>query len=243
MRKAAPKLCAACQAGSPGVFVGHAPGLVWPAYRAESLDERARPRPRRLLPSDGLRFGFWRSFLVSLLTGLVLSSIVILVSEEDSFSTRLGLCFVLSLPGWLAPLVWNRRAVALGAPGFWTVWGRFLKRLGLAAVALIALISLAFAIEGIRAAWAWQAVEAHLKQRREPLTFEDLVGPRVPDAQNFARHPLMDGLLSHTATNAPHLPVDWPAEDRGTPGSIAVSGAAFRRTQRRQSIAPHRARP
>jgi hypothetical protein len=33
------------------------------------------------------------------------------------------------------------------------------------------------------------------------LTFEDLVGPRVPDAQNFARHPLMDGLLSHTATN------------------------------------------
>ncbi|MEY3535061.1 MAG: hypothetical protein RLZZ582_637 [Verrucomicrobiota bacterium] len=155
----------------------------------------------RLLPSDGLRFGFWRSLLVSLLTGLVLSSIVILVSEEDSFSTRLGLCFALSLPGWLAPLVWNRRAVALGAPGFWTVWGRFLKRLGLAAVALIALISLAFAIEGIRAAWAWQEVEAHLKQRGEPLTFEDLVGPRVPDAQNFARHPLMDGLLSHTATN------------------------------------------
>ena len=155
----------------------------------------------RLLPADGVRFGFWRSLLVSLLTGLVLSSIVILVSEEDSFSTRLGLCFALSLPGWLAPLVWNRRAVALGAPGFWTVWGRFLKRLGLAAVALIALISLAFAIEGIRAAWAWQEVEAHLKQRGEPLTFEELVGPRVPDSQNFARHPLMDGLLSHTATN------------------------------------------
>jgi len=68
-------------------------------------------------------------------------------------------------------------------------------------VILAALISLAFAIEGTRAAWAWQAVEAHLKQRREPLTFEELVGPRVPDAQNFARHPLMDGLLSHTATN------------------------------------------
>jgi hypothetical protein len=155
----------------------------------------------RLLPADGIRFGFWRSLLVNLLTGLVLSSVVILVSEEDSFSTRLGLGFALSLPGWLAPLVWNRRAVALGAPGFWTVWGRFLQRLGLAAVALVALISLAFAIEGIRAAWAWQEVEAHLKQRREPLTFEELVGPRVPDAQNFARHPLMDGLLSHTATN------------------------------------------
>ena len=70
----------------------------------------------RLLPADGIRFGFWRSLLVNLLTGLVLSSVVILVSEEDSFSTRLGLGFALSLPGWLAPLVWNRRAVALGAP-------------------------------------------------------------------------------------------------------------------------------
>ncbi len=155
----------------------------------------------RLLPADGIRFGFWRSVLVSLLTGLALSSVVILVSEEDSFFIRLGLCFALSLPGWLVPLFWNRRAVAAGAPGFWTVWGRFLKRLGLAAVALVALISLAFAIEGIRAAWAWQEVEAHLKQRREPLTYEELLGPHVPDAQNFARHPLMDGLLSHTATN------------------------------------------
>ena len=155
----------------------------------------------RLLPADGIRFGFWRSVLVSLLTGLALSSVVILVSEEDAVSTGVVLCFALSLPGWLVPLFWNRRAVAAGAPGFWTVWGRFLKRLGLAAVVLAALISLAFAIEGTRAAWAWQEVEAHLKQRREPSTFEELVGPRVPDAQNFARHPLMDGLLSHTATN------------------------------------------
>ncbi len=155
----------------------------------------------RLLPTQDRRFGFWRSLLVSLLTGLALSAIVIRVSEEDSFFIRLGLCFALSLPGWLAPLFWNRRAVAAGAPGFWTVWGRFLKRLGLAAVILAALISLAFAIEGTRAAWAWQEVEAHLKQRGEPLNFEELLGPRVPDAQNFARHPLMDGLLSHTATN------------------------------------------
>ena len=155
----------------------------------------------KLLPTQDRRFGFWRSLLVSLLTGLALSAIVILVSEEDSFSTQLGLCLALSLPGWLVPFFWNRRAVAAGAPGFWTVWGRFLKRLGLAAVALVALISLAFVIEGTRAAWAWQEVEAHLKQRGEPLNFEELVGARVPDAQNFARHPLMDGLLSHTATN------------------------------------------
>ena len=155
----------------------------------------------RLLPTQDRRFGFWRSILVSLLTGLALSAIVILVSEKDSFFIRLGLCFALSLPGWLAPLFWNRRAVAAGAPGFWTVWCRFLKRLGLAIVVLVALISLAFVIEGTRAAWAWQEVEAHLKQRGEPLNFEELVGARVPDAQNFARHPLMDGLLSHTATN------------------------------------------
>ena len=155
----------------------------------------------RLLPTQDRRFGFWRSLLVSLLTGLALSAIVIRVSEEDAVSTRLGLCFALSLPGWLAPLFWNRRAMAAGAPGFWTVWGRFLKRLGLAVVILVALISVTFVIEGTRAAWAWQEVEAHLKQRGEPLNFEELVGPRVPDAQNFARHPLMDGLLSHTATN------------------------------------------
>jgi hypothetical protein len=155
----------------------------------------------RLLPTQDRRFGFWRSLLVSLLTGLALSAIVIRVSEEDSFFIRLGLCFALSLPGWLVPLFWNRRAVAAGAPGFWTVWGRFLKRLGLAAVVLAALISVACVIEGTRATWAWQEVEAHLKQRGEPMNFEELLGPRVPDAQNFARHPLMDGLLSHTATN------------------------------------------
>ena len=155
----------------------------------------------RLLPTQDRRFGFWRSLLVSLLTGLALSAIVIRVSEEDSFFIRLGLCFALSLPGWFVPFFWNRRAVAAGAPGFWTVWGRFLKRLGLAAVVLAALISVAFVIEGTRATWAWQEVEAHLKQRGEPMNFEELLGPRVPDAQNFARHPLMDGLLSHTATN------------------------------------------
>ena len=155
----------------------------------------------RLLPTQDRRFGFWRSLLVSLLTGLALSAIVIRVSEEDSFFIRLGLCFALSLPGWFVPFFWNRRAVAAGAPGFWRVWGRFLKRLGLAAVVLAALISVAFVIEGTRATWAWQEVEARLKQRGEPMNFEELLGPRVPDAQNFARHPLMDGLLSHTATN------------------------------------------
>ena len=155
----------------------------------------------RILPVHGHRFGFWRSLITSLLTGLVLSTVVILVSEEDSFSTRLGLGFALSLPGWLVPLIWNRRAVAAGAPGFWTVWGRRLRNAGVTAVVLAALVSLALAIEGVRAAWAWQAVEAHLKQRGEPLTFADLVGPKVPDDQNFAQHPLMAGTLNHTLTN------------------------------------------
>jgi len=137
---------------------------------------------------------------VSLLTGLVVSALVILVSEEDSFSTRLGLGFTFSLPGWLVPVFWNRRAVAMGAPGFWSVWRRRLQRLGLATVILAAVISLALAIEGTRAAWAWQAVETRLKQRGEPLTHDELLGPAIPADMNFAQHPLMAGILSHEAT-------------------------------------------
>ena len=64
------------------------------------------------LPADDHRFGFWRSLLVSLVTGLVLSPLVIQISEEDSFSLRLGLGLGLSPLGWLVPLFWNRRAVA-----------------------------------------------------------------------------------------------------------------------------------
>ncbi len=155
----------------------------------------------RILPADDHRFGFWRSLMISLLIGLVLSTVVIVLSEEDSLPLRLGLGFALSLPGWLLPLFWNRRAVAAGAPGFWTVWGRRLRNVGVVAVVFAAVVSLAFAIEGTRAAWAWQAVEARLKQRGEPLTFEELVGPRVRDDQNFAHHPLMTGTLSYAPTN------------------------------------------
>lgn len=83
----------------------------------------------------------------------------------------------------------------------WMVQGRTFQRWAITSASLVTVVFLAYAIEGARAARAWQAVEARLKQRGEPLTFEDLVGPNVPDDQNFARHPLMEGLLSHTATN------------------------------------------
>ena len=157
----------------------------------------------RLLPAQERRFGFWRTVIVGLATGAVLGTALILGLDDGSVSDlqRVGIPLACTLAGLPIPWLWNRRAVAAGAPGFWAAWGRFLRRLGLATVILATLISLTFATEGTRAAWAWQAVEAHLKQRREPLTFEELVGPKVPDDQNFARHPLMDGLLSHTATN------------------------------------------
>ena len=153
-----------------------------------------------LLPADDHRFGFWRSLLASLVTGLVLSTLVIQISEEDSFSLRLGLGLGFSMLGWLVPLFWNRRAVALGAPGFWAVWGRCVRRWTWAIAVVVTVMFLARAIEGFRAARAWQETEARLKQRGEPLTFEELVGPRAPDDQNFARHPLMAGILSHEET-------------------------------------------
>lgn len=153
-----------------------------------------------LLPADDHRFGFWRSLLASLVTGLVLSTLVIQISEEDSFSLRIGLGIGLSPLGWLVPLFWNRRAVALGAPGFWAVWGRCVRRWTWAIAVVVTVMFLARAIEGFRAARAWQETEARLKQRGEPLTFEELVGPRAPDDRNFARHPLMAGILSHEET-------------------------------------------
>jgi hypothetical protein len=153
-----------------------------------------------LLPADDHRFGFWRSLLASLVTGLVLSTLVIQISEEDSFSLRLGLGLGFSMLGWLVPLFWNRRAVALGAPGFWAVWGRCVRRWTWAIAVVVTVMFLARAIEGFRAARAWQETEARLKQRGEQLTFDDLVGPRAPDDQNFARHPLMAGILNHEET-------------------------------------------
>ena len=153
-----------------------------------------------LLPADDHRFGFWRSLLASLVTGLVLSTLVIQISEEDSFSLRLGLGLGFSMLGWLVPLFWNRRAVALGAPGFWAVWGRCVRRWTWAIAVVVTVMFLARAIEGFRAARAWQETEARLKQRGEPLTHAELVGPAIPTNQNFAQHPLMTGILSHEET-------------------------------------------
>jgi hypothetical protein len=158
----------------------------------------------KLLPADNRRFGYWRTFLASLTIGPVL--LVALGAAIDFLeirSVRLSPQFVLltPLPGLVVAWLWNRRAVAHGAPPVWMLRGRTFQRWAIAMASLVTAVFLAFAIEGARAARAWQAVEAHLKQRGEPLTYEDLLGPKVPDDQNFARHPLMDGLLSHTATN------------------------------------------
>ena len=160
----------------------------------------------KLLPADNQRFGYWRTFLASLTIGpLLFATLGVAVEYIGIQSVHLSEQFLLllltPLPGLLIPWLWNRRAVAHGAPPVWMLRGRTFQRWAIATASLVTAVFLAFAIEGARAARAWQAVEAHLKQRGEPLTYEDLLGPKVPDDQNFARHPLMDGLLSHTATN------------------------------------------
>ncbi len=158
----------------------------------------------KLLPADNQRFGYWRTCLASLTIGpvlLVALGTVIDFLEIPSVHLSFRILLLTPLPGLVVAWLWNRRAVAHGAPPVWMLRGRTFQRWAIAMASLVTAVFLAFAIEGARAARAWQAVEARLKQRGEPLTFEDLVGPKVPDDQNFARHPLMDGLLSHTATN------------------------------------------
>jgi hypothetical protein len=158
----------------------------------------------KLLPADNQRFGYWRTFLASLTIGpvlLVALGTVIDFLEIRSVHLSFRILLLTPLPGLVVAWLWNRRAVAHGAPPVWMVQGRTFQRWAIAMTSLVTAVFLAFAIEGARAARAWQAVEARLKQRGEPLTVEDLVGPKVPDDQNFARHPLMDGLMSYTATN------------------------------------------
>jgi len=160
----------------------------------------------KLLPADNQRFGYWRTCLASLTIGPLLFAVLGVAVEyigiqSVHLSEQFLLLLLTPLPGLLIPWLWNRRAVAHGAPPVWMVQGRTFQRWAIAMTSLVTAVFLTFAIEGARAARAWQAVEAHLKQRGEPLTYEDLLGPKVPDDQNFARHPLMDGLLSHTATN------------------------------------------
>jgi hypothetical protein len=155
----------------------------------------------KLLPANNQRFGYWRTFLASLTIGpvlLVALGTVIDFLEIRSVHLSFRILLLTPLPGLVVAWLWNRRAVAHGAPPVWMVQGRTFQRWAIAMTSLVTAVFLAFAIEGARAARAWQAVEARLKQRGEPLTFEDLVGPKVPDDQNFARHPLMDGLMSYT---------------------------------------------
>jgi len=158
----------------------------------------------QLLPADNQRFGYWRTFLASLTIGPLLwvaLGAALDFLEIRSVHVSFRILLLTPLPGLMIAWLWNRRAVAHGAPRVWGVQGRTFQRWAITTASLVTVVFLAYAIEGARAARAWQAVEARLKQRGEPLTFEDLVGPNVPDDQNFARHPLMDGLLSHTATN------------------------------------------
>ena len=156
----------------------------------------------RLLPLEHRRFGFWRSLCLSLATGLLLNVAWSFSGRGNSLpeGMHVGLEYALFLPAWLVPLLWNRRAVSLGAPGFWSVWAPRWRPLALGTVVVAALISLGLALEGRRAEQAWREVEDHLRQRGEPLSYQELMGPPIPAEQNFAAHPFLSGIHAYTRT-------------------------------------------
>ena len=156
-----------------------------------------------LLPADGRRFGFWRTVLLLGAVQALLHVVLAAAAGEtlDSFPARFLTAFLVSLPGLAVPFLWNRAAVKAGAPDFWAVWRGPARKTAAFAVALVTLLALVYAIENRRAAKAWQALEADLKSRGEPIRFLDLAGPPIPPERNFAEHPLFAGILSYAETN------------------------------------------
>ena len=75
----------------------------------------------RLLPAQERRFGFWRTVIVCLATGGVLGTTTMVARDPGSVPDlqRVGIPLAFTLAGLPIPWLWNRRAVALGAPGFW----------------------------------------------------------------------------------------------------------------------------
>ena len=174
----------------------------------------------RLLPLEHRRFGFWRSLCLSLATGLLLNVAWGFSGRGNSLpeGVHVGLEYALFLPAWLVPLLWNRRAVSLGAPGFWSVWAPRWRPLALGAMVVAALISLGLALEGRRAEQAWREVEDHLRQRGEPLSYQELMGPPIPAEQNFAAHPFLSGIHAYTQSRDTqgHPVSRWTGQPRVT---------------------------
>lgn len=117
----------------------------------------------------------------------------------------------------LARLAWNRRAARLRTAGQaqpekprlrWWQW-LFLAPVYAAVVLVATPVALLYAADGALGEWAWRRYHAGLVARGEPATFEQLVGPMPPDAENFAMAPLLRPALAYRQT--PSLTYDDPA--------------------------------
>lgn len=106
----------------------------------------------------------------------------------------------------LARLAWNRRAARLRAAGQarpekprLRVWQWLLLAPVYFAVVLVATpVALLVAADNALGEWAWRRYHASLVARGEPVTFQQLVGPMPPDAENFAMTPLLRPALDYT---------------------------------------------
>lgn len=95
---------------------------------------------------------------------------------------------------------------------------RWLKRLGFGLAALITLGALLLAVENYRGKRAWDRCRQELEAKGEKLDWSALTPPRVADDQNFAKTPLLAGLLTRAmeSTNlSPPLTPQWPGQVMG----------------------------
>lgn len=148
-----------------------------------------------ILPPPEKRFGFARTcaLVITAGTALLASNIA------HSHGAKL-LAIVLLIGSVLTPLLWNRRARKLGAPGFFQAPHPSIRRLGFAMVAIVTLLALGSAIEYWRAANLWKSVRDDIRKRGEPLTFSELIGPPVAAEQDFAQTPLLADLFTFQQT-------------------------------------------
>ncbi len=100
---------------------------------------------------------------------------------------------------------------------------RVWKALGYAALGLVTVIALFFAVENWRGARAWKQVRDELRAKGEPLSFAELVPPMPPADENFAMTPFFRGFFDKSLSADGKTPVwsvrlqesksklpDWP---------------------------------
>jgi hypothetical protein len=154
-----------------------------------------------ILPRAERRFGFLRASVLGAAIAAGVLAIVALGFGEKAFPE--ALTAVIGVPAvvvWWVVRRWNRRAVGLGAPTFWPASGASLRKAAFPVAAGFTLLVLIWAVAHWSGARAWESVQTQLRQRGEPLTFAELLGPPVPADQNFAEIPLLRGLFDYQLT-------------------------------------------